>query len=125
MASVLGAGLYLGGKGQQIIINYSKSKYDAKISELQGYIKELEGHQTKLESYEQQLFSAWNDANAAEYKTALQKQTKAVKNAINRAKSLKDIYQQASDALKNQKNVFQQTVEEVSKAIDTLGIGDD
>ncbi|MGF0143987.1 hypothetical protein [Sharpea azabuensis] len=125
MASVLGAGLYLGGKGQQIIINYSKSKYDAKISELQGYIKELEGHQAKLESYEQQLFSAWNDANAAEYKIALQKQTKAVKNAINRAKSLKDIYQQASDALKNQKNVFQQTVEEVSKAIDTLGIGDD
>ena len=125
MAGVVTTGIALGGVGQKLIINYSKSKYDAKISELQGYVRELEKHQSAIEGYRKRLRSVWNDSDAEKYEKILGKQAKAVWTAANRAKSLKDAYQKVSDDLQRQKTTSEGIIDGINSALNALGIGDE
>lgn len=125
ITAAAGTGLKLGDLGQKVIINYSKSVYDKKINELQSYISELEQHKSNLEGYQSKMRAVWEDASSEEYQKALTKQIKAVENATNRARSLKDIYTTASEALEQQKTTGSQVIEGINSTLDALGIGDD
>ena len=46
-----------------VILKYTKAQYDAKITELQGYLNELKDHREKMVGLREQMYNFWDDPN--------------------------------------------------------------
>ena len=107
-----------------VIIRYAKTVYDNKISTLEGYISQLDGHLETLKGYRDELDKYWNDSEGRRYRELVSKEIKAVINARSRANSLRNIYDEASKALKAQQSIAGGILDEAEIVINSLGIGD-
>lgn len=108
-----------------MIINYSKTVYDNKISELESYIKQLDGHRANLEGYRDKIRNVWDDSEAERYYSNLSEQILAVKNAAQRTTDLKTIYERASADFAKQKALTSGLIGDSETAIKALGIAKD
>lgn len=67
-----------------LILNVSTDKYSAKISQLEGYVQSLHGIVQQYEVLRGKIDSEqiWTDAEATEYKVAIEKNIARVNEAI-------------------------------------------
>ena len=63
-----------------VILKYTKAQYDAKITELQGYLNELKDHREKMVGLREQMYNFWDDPNARKAGEALNIQIRQGKN---------------------------------------------
>lgn len=75
------AGVEIGKGITNIILRYSKSEYQEKISRLSNCLSKLDKHLASLEGYENQLKQYWDDDTAESYHKVIKKEIKAVKNS--------------------------------------------
>lgn len=68
-----------------LIINVSNDKYAARISMLQGYVQSLQGIVDQYTQQRSKVDSIWQDAQADEYKNAIDQNIAKVNQAIEAA----------------------------------------
>ncbi len=118
-------GVGIGVAAGNLLVHYDKSVYRKKISELDGLMKELSKHVTTLEGYKSKLRSVWQDDKVEDYIKIMEKQIKALKNAINRMKALKEYCNEVIDAYEKAASDATEKITHAKSVTDALGIGDD
>ena len=54
-----------------VVLKYTQSTYDAKITELEGYLSQLQDHYDRLEALKADMYNFWNDDNSIKAGEAL------------------------------------------------------
>lgn len=107
-----------------VIIKYAERVYSNKVSTLEGYINQLDGHLTTLKGYRDQLHTYWKDDEGRRYYELVNTEIRAVQNARTRAQSLRNIYDDAKQALNAQHGLAGGLLSEAESLLGNLGIGE-
>lgn len=81
------------------IINYTKSFYEKRISELESCYERLQKHCDNLENYKDSLYQVWDDDQARKYFQILSEQIQGVRNAAKKTEEIKRIHEEAMNQL--------------------------
>ena len=106
-----------------IIIRYSKSIYETKIGQLEGYANQLQAHLQTLEGLKDQVKNFWDDDEAADYLTTLSTQIIAVRNALDQTNRTKMMYEEVKGDLDKTQAATSGLLSEAGQIISSLGIG--
>ena len=82
-----------------VILKYTKAQYDAKITELQGYLNELKDHREKMVGLREQMYNFWDDPNARKAGEALNIQIRQGDNSMARTNDMLIFYQKSVEKL--------------------------
>ena len=113
--SIMGAvaaGGIIGKAVSGYMFNYTKSVYEAKISELEGLISRLNEHLTTMENLRSQLPHFWDDENAQKTCKALDDTITRTKQEMATAESLTRIYRATVDSLDRSKDKVKNLVDD-------------
>ena len=105
-----------------IMINYTKSQYLAKITELEGYYGQLEQHLGRMEDYKKQMFDFWNDQNAQDAGNVLTIEIRQVRNAMDRTADLLTFYKSAVEKMGGAGSTAKAILEDALSVLGGLGI---
>lgn len=75
-----------------IMVKYSQAQYQAKITELEGYIAQLQQHLDTMKELREKMFQFWDDDNARLTGDVLNIQIKSVQSAMDRATDMLIFY---------------------------------
>lgn len=82
-----------------VMIKYTKSQYEAKITELEGYYNQLSDHLSTMEGYKEQIFQFWDDPRGQDTAETLNKMITQVRNAMDRTSDLLTFYKSSVEKL--------------------------
>lgn len=105
-----------------IVVNYTKSQYEAKISELEGYYKQLEQHLQRMEGLREKMFQFWDDPNARTVGSVLEIQIRQVRNASARTMDMLTFYRNAVSQLDASSSLSNEILEGALSVLGFLGI---
>lgn len=117
--SILGAskvGAKLGAFASDLIFDYTKSKYEDKVSKLEGLIAQLKTHQTTLEDLKSRIPSFWEDELANKTVATLNLTLQDVARKMETAKDLVVIFKETINELDGSKENLS------SKLDDAIGL---
>ena len=121
--AAIATGLDIGTSVSRVILKYDKNVYNNRISEIKGYREKFGGHLDTLSGYRTRLTQAWDDEVSKTYVKAIDKETKAVQNAIEQAdntvKALEEIMKGINDSIG-----MADKVDDIKGALDVLNIAD-
>ncbi len=103
-----------------MIIKYTKSLYEGRISTLEGDVKELEGHLTTLEGLKNQIKNFWEGETAAKWVNVLTAQIEKVRNSMHECNQLRATYKGIVDELGSKQTAVDEVVDDVLGAVKTV-----
>lgn len=104
--AVVGAiktGIDAGGSVVTGTLQYTKTQYDEKISELEGHNAQLEQHLAQLEGLKSSIPGFWNDEKADKTIKSIETAITQVKSASERVQNLRKTYEDVVNELETKK----------------------
>lgn len=121
--SIMGAinvGVTLGKAASGFIFNYTKSKYEAKITVMEGLLADLEGHKAELEVLKEEIPQFWNDDNAYETKLVLDSTIRSVEHSMFMVKQSLETLRTVVNELDGSKEELHNHVTQAKALLDAL-----
>ncbi len=119
----IAVGLDIGSSVSKVILKYDKNTYTTRIGEIKGYRDKFSTHLDTLGGLRNKLVQAWDDDVSKVYIKAIDKETSAVRNAIEQAdntvKSLEEIMSGINESIG-----MSDKVDEIKSSLDVLNIVD-
>lgn len=103
-------------------LNYTKTQYQTKITELDGYYKRLSTHLTTMESLKDRMYQFWTDENARTTGKMLEIEIRQVKNSMERTQDLLQFYKTSVEKLDGTNQTISDTLGDALKILTGLGI---
>jgi len=108
---------------ENIILNYSGSHYEQKISTLENYANQLEQHLNTLEGLKNQVTEFWQDDDAGEYLKALTRQIMSVRTAQEMVNNVRMTYTNAKSEITKTKDAVNVNIGDINGLLKIVGGG--
>jgi hypothetical protein len=104
------------------MVSYTKSQYEAKITELKGYYSQLEKHLTTMEGYKDSMYDFWDDENARTTGEMLAIEIRQVRNAMDRTQDMLTFYESSVEKLDGANIGVASTIQQAIAILSGIGI---
>lgn len=105
-----------------VVLKYTQSTYDAKITELEGYLSQLQDHYDRLEALKADMYNFWNDDNSIKAGEALTTTMRQVNNAMQRTTDMLNFYRNSVSKLSGASSTVSGALEDALGVLGNLGI---
>lgn len=103
------------------ILNYTSSVYQQQIATIEGHLSRLQTCYDNMEKLKGEIWTFWNDERAREAGIMLDKTMQRVRNEMNRANKLLNVYSSTVTYVTGADDSIEELKDDAFNALESLG----